>query len=56
MEYWIEASLLSTLRGMVWERLQDPNTALKRENINESELLSNAFLRRLAADMRQAKI
>ena len=48
MDYWIESSLLSALRRMVWERMQDPNSALQLTGIRESELLSDAFLRRLA--------
>jgi len=55
VDYWIEASLLSTLRGMVWDRLQDGSSPLKLTNVKESELLSDAFLKTLAADMKAAQ-
>ena len=51
MDYWIEPTLLSSLRHMVWERLNEKDAPLKWQGTDERELLSDAFLRRLAADI-----
>ena len=47
VDYWIEDSLLSYLRGMVFDRLCDPAAPLKLSGVRPEELLSNAFLKTL---------
>lgn len=54
MDYWIEPTLLSCLRQMVWDKVNDQNAPLKLQGVDEYELLSDAFLKKLAADMRRA--
>ena len=46
-DYWIEDSLLSYLRGMVFEKLCDPTSPLMISGVRYEELLSNEFLRTL---------
>lgn len=53
VDYWIEPSLLSCLRGMVWDKLTDPTSPMQLRDVPAQELLSDAFLRRLAPDIRQ---
>ncbi len=53
-DYWIEPSLLSCLRHMVYDKLTDPSTPLRLAGIDPRELLSDAYLRRLAPDVRKA--
>ncbi len=45
--YWIEPSLLSILRQMVFERITDPVSPLQLRGISPSHLLSDEFLRTL---------
>ena len=45
--YWIEPSLLSVLRQMVYERITDPKEPLILRNVPMEELLSNEFLKTL---------
>jgi hypothetical protein len=51
-DYWIEPSLLSSLRHMVYDRITDHNSPLRLDGVPPSELLSNDFLKRLAPDVR----
>ena len=51
-DYWIEPSLLSSLRHMVYDRITDQNAPLRLDGIPISELLSDDFLRRLAPDVK----
>ena len=51
-DYWIEPSLLSSLRHMVYDRITDPNTPLRLEGVSHRELLSDEFLKRLAPDVK----
>jgi hypothetical protein len=51
-DYWIEPSLLSSLRHMVYDRITDHNSPLRLDGVPPSELLSNDFLKRLAPDIR----
>ena len=45
--YWIEPSLLSLLRGMVFDKLTDTHAPVQLRGISPEELLSDAFLRTL---------
>ena len=47
IDYWIEASLLSYLRGMVYEKLHDPTSLIQIEGGSFEECLSNEFLKTL---------
>lgn len=50
-DYWIEPSLLSLLRRMVWTRITDPNEPLQLRGVAPETLLSNKFLKSL--DLKQ---
>jgi len=45
--YWIEPSLLSLLRTMVFDRITDPTSPLQLRGVDPAKLLSNEFLRTL---------
>ncbi|MBQ7336106.1 MAG: hypothetical protein IJW92_06510 [Clostridia bacterium] len=45
--YWIEPSLLSVLRQMVFRRITDPNEPLRLRGVSPETLLSDDFLRTL---------
>lgn len=45
--YWIEPSLLSALRRMVYERITDPASALQLRGADPYTILSDSFLRSL---------
>ena len=45
--YWIEPSLLSLLRQMVFERITDPNAPIQLKTDSPAKLLSNDFLKSL---------
>ena len=45
--YWIEPSLLSVLRSMVFERITDPVSPLQLRGVSPEHLLSDEFLRTL---------
>lgn len=45
--YWIESSLLSVLRKMVFDRITDPVSPLQLKGVSPEHLLSDAFLRTL---------
>ena len=47
IDYWIENSLLSYLRGMVFEKLKDPKFPLRFEGVSYEKALSNEFLKTL---------
>ena len=51
-DYWIEPLLLSSLRRMVYDRISDKNAPLRLDGIPHEELLSDAFLKRLAPDVK----
>ncbi len=46
-EYWIEPSLLSLLRGIVYRKLTDPNAPMQLHGVPLETVLSDAFLRTL---------
>lgn len=46
-DYWIEPSLLSVLRHMVWGRITDPESPLQLRGVAPETLLSDKFLRSL---------
>ncbi len=46
-EYWIEPSLLSLLRGIVYRRLTDPKEPMQLRGVPVEQILSDAFLRTL---------
>ena len=45
--YWIEPSLLSLLRQMVFERITDPVSPLQLRGVSVDEILSDSFLKTL---------
>ena len=47
VDYWIEPSLLSSLRRMVYEKLTDPHSAIALGGVSMEELLSDDFLKKL---------
>lgn len=51
--YWIEPTLLSSLRHMVYAKLTEKNSAIRLEGISPEELLSDAFLKKLALDLKK---
>ena len=51
IDYWIEPTLLSTLRDMVYDRITDKSAPLQIQGISEEEMLSNRFLRELAPSL-----
>ena len=52
VDYWIEPSLLSSLRHMVWEKLTDQSAPMKLQGISYKEFLTDDYLRRLAPDVK----
>ncbi|MBQ7347364.1 MAG: hypothetical protein IJW55_05355 [Clostridia bacterium] len=52
IDYWIEPSLLSSLRRMVWDKLTDRDAPMKLQGVSPKEFLSDNFLRRLAPDIK----
>ena len=52
VDYWIEPTLLSSLRRMVYDKITDPQNPLQLQGIPAEELLSDAFLKRLAPDVK----
>ena len=53
MDYWIEPTLLSTMRHMVYDKLNDGSLSLQLQGASQSELLTDEFLRGLAPDLRR---
>lgn len=51
IDYWIEPTLLSTLRDMVYDRITDKSAPLQIQGISKEEMLSNRFLRELAPSL-----
>jgi len=51
VDYWIEPTLLSSLRHMVYAQISDPNAPKKLQNLNVNEILSDDFLKSLAPDL-----
>ena len=51
IDYWIEPTILSTLRDMVYDRITDKNAPLQIQGVSKEELLSNRFLRERAPDL-----
>ena len=52
VDYWIEPTLLSTLRHMVFDRLTDSDAPMRLDGVDPYTLLSDEFLRSLAPDLR----
>lgn len=52
VDYWIEPTLLSSLRRMVWEKLTDRNAPMQLEGVSPKEFLTDEYLRRLAPDVK----
>jgi hypothetical protein len=46
-DYWIEPSLLSVLRHMVYDRMTDKDSPLQLRGVAPETLLSDEFLRTL---------
>lgn len=51
--YWIEPTILCTLRHMVFDKLTDPSASIRLADISPQELLSDAFLQKLAPDLKK---
>jgi len=54
VDYWIEPTLLSTLRHMVYDQVSRQSTNARLQNANIEEMLSDEFLKQLAPDIRKA--
>ncbi|MBE6602424.1 MAG: hypothetical protein E7637_07995 [Ruminococcaceae bacterium] len=54
VDYWIESTLLSSLRHMVWNRINDPRTPMNLHGADPRELLTDAFLKKLAPSIPQS--
>lgn len=52
-DYWIEPTLLSSLRHMVYDKITDPDAPMRLQGIPIEEFLSDAFLKRLAPDIQK---
>ncbi len=52
-DYWIEPSLLSALRHIVYDKLTDPRTPLQLRGVSMAEFLSDDFLKKLSPDLRE---
>lgn len=46
-DYWIERSLLSCLRTMVYQRMNDPSSPMQLQGLSPDQYLSNDFLKTL---------
>ena len=55
VDYWIEPSLLSCLRHMVYDKLNDDSSPMRLEGVRAEELLTDEFLRKLAPDVKQVE-
>ena len=51
VDYWIEPTLLSSLRHAVWARINNPNAPIDLGNTDPRVLLSDSFLKSLAPDV-----
>lgn len=51
--YWIEPTILSSLRHMVFDKLTDPNAAVRLADVPLTEFLSDEFLKKLAPDIKK---
>ena len=51
--YWIEPTILTSLRHMVFDRITDPHANIRLSDISPTELLSDAFLKKLAVDIKK---
>lgn len=52
-DYWIEPTILSSLRHMVYDKITDPDAPLQLQGIPIEEFLSDAFLKKLATDIQK---
>ena len=52
IDYWIEPTLLSSLRHMVYEKITDPHQPLQLRGLPIEEFLSDGFLKKLAPDVK----
>ena len=51
--YWIEPTILTSLRHMVFDKITDPHAHIRLSDISPEELLSDAFLKKLAVDIKK---
>ena len=51
-DYWIEPTLLSSLRHMVYDKITDTDEPMQLQGIPIEEFLSDAFLKKLAPDVK----
>lgn len=52
VDYWIEPSLLSLLRHMVYDKITDPDAPMQLHGVPAQEFLTDAFLKKLAPDVK----
>ena len=52
-DYWIEPTLLSSLRHMVYDKITDPDAPMQLQGVPIEEFLSDTFLKRLAPDIKK---
>ena len=51
--YWIEPTILTSLRHMVFDKITDPHSSIRLSDISPDELLSDTYLKKLAADIKK---
>lgn len=51
-DYWIEPTILSSLRHMVYDKITDPDAPMQLQGVPIEEFLSDAFLKKLAPDVK----
>ena len=54
VDYWIEPTLLSSLRHMVYDKITDPDAPMQLHGVPTEEFLTDDFLKRLAPDVKAA--
>ena len=54
VDYWIEPTLISTLRHLVYDQVTQKPANARLQSMNMEELLSDQFLKNLAPDLRKA--
>lgn len=51
--YWIEPTILTSLRHMVFDKLTEKNTTLRLSGVSSEELLTDDYLKRLAPSLKR---
>lgn len=52
VDYWIEPTLLSSLRHMVYDKITDPDAPMQLHGVPAEDFLTDDFLKRLAPDVK----